>query len=347
MTYHVSYPSYKEILDAIETNTQQNSQIMTKTANMLGTTILSLTYAKESLKDLSYSSMEKMAHAPPDISESPLAPLLHTLLDDVLHPTAALELSIQMLEKVRHTLTVSALEYESRAREIVQKGTESLRSLDEATAIAASTHEAYVQAGEYVKKAFAAKSSKLQDARNAFAAAQRVAVDAHNKMNNVRGATTTQFAETLSDFETLEIWRSDVWKNVVEEFSTGTDLSTAQYFMLANQVNTIVAKAESDADTKDLNVDFLKDAAASEMYQTVVVPRAACQFLDMKEVYKSDISKGGVLYRVKCDSRGATDELDVRTGEILVALEDRGERRLCKNINDCVGLVPKDVLEAF
>lgn len=345
MSKAIAYPSYAEILAAIDTNVKKNAEIMTKTASLLGGTILSLTYAKESLKDLSYQSMERIAMAPANIRESPLSPLLQTLMDDVLHPTSALELSIGMLEKVRHTLTVSSIEYETRAKEIIEKATGSLRNLDEVTSVAASTHEAYVQAGANVKRAFETKSSKLQDARHSFVAAQRMAVEAHNKMNSMRGIVTTQFAETLSDFESLEAWRADVWKNVLEAFSEGTELSTAQYFMLANQVNAIVTKAEAEVGGDAFNIDFMKDAVSEERYQPVIVPRAACRFLDMQEVFKNDLSRGGKLYRVVTDSRGAPDELDVRGDEIVCALEDRGERRLCKNINDCVGLVSSQLLQ--
>jgi hypothetical protein len=93
------------------------------------------------------------------------------------------------------------------------------------------------------------------------------------------------------------------------------------------------------------DTSFLKDAIASLRYQGIPVPAEAGKFINLTEFFKRELRQRGKLYEVNADFRGGIDYLDVVKSEIVCAIEDGDGVKKCKNINDCVGLVPSSLLK--
>jgi hypothetical protein len=66
----------------------------------------------------------------------------------------------------------------------------------------------------------------------------------------------------------------------------------------------------------------------------------------MHKFFQEEVRAHCRLYEVTADfNGGAADYLDVVQTEVVVALEDLGEVKKCKTINDCVGLIPASLLK--
>lgn len=342
------YPSYSTMLDSIRIACTNNYKILLCVYEYALGFRKALGNLKATADELTYEKLSAQFPKIPDeltsVVNAKFTEILHELMERGFKPSPAFDIAISSFDKLSYNIGSLAEEYESRTKEIIAKGERTLETLQEATDAAAVAHEHYVQAGESLKTAFAQKSSRLQEYRTAFQAAQKHAVDLHNKMNNIRGLVTTEFGEALTDFEATEVWRVENWSSAFGGFADSLNEMAGILFSMNNVITRIIDEGKEDI-AELYDTGFLKNAAASPRYQTVTVPSIASKWLDMEKFFQSDIKAGGVLYRANQDFKGNHEQLDVKKDEVFVCLENRGDQAWCKDINESKGLLPLSVME--
>jgi uncharacterized Fe-S radical SAM superfamily protein PflX len=157
---------------------------------------------------------------------------------------------------------------------------------------------------------------------------------------------TTAFAEYLSDFEHIEDGRASRWSRALRDFQAVLEAASKQYNASVDTIVSLLGFPDDSEAKLFEDTSYLKDSAASIRFQSIPVPGAACRFLDMNKFFQNEINAQCKLYEVTADfKRGGADYLDVVQTEVVAALEELGDVKKCKTINDCVGLVPASVLK--
>jgi hypothetical protein len=256
-----------------------------------------------------------------------------------------IETALQTFDGFLNSLTSISEDYKQQIDAIIQKARDSLHRLLVASDSATATHQAYVDAGKAVEAAYAANSPTYPELLRRFVQLQDAAVTAHRENNSVRGTVTTSFAEYLSDFERIEEGRSARVGRSVKELGEGLTATVEKFGQAATAIRGELEFSDDSECKLFGDTSFVKDAAASVRYQAVPVPVDVCQTIDMKKFYHAELKAGGKLYQAKSDFHGGVEYLDVLNLEILCAIEDGPEVKKCKNINECIGLVPSSVLK--
>jgi hypothetical protein len=243
------------------------------------------------------------------------------------------------------SLTSNSEEYRGQIDAVIGKAKNSLQRLNAAGDAAKVAHRTYTEAGRAVEAAYASNAGNYQELLKRFGQAQTTAINAHKEWNTVRSTVTTLFAEYLSDFERIEEARTLKLAATLKEFGLALGATAEKFGQAADRIRADLEFSD-DAESKLFeDTNFLKDAAASVRYQAVPVPGEATQFLDMKKFFHAELKAGARLCEATSDFRGGVEFLDVVKSEIVCVVEDRDTVLRCKNVNECVGLVPATLLK--
>ncbi|KAK8848055.1 hypothetical protein M9Y10_019110 [Tritrichomonas musculus] len=261
--------------------------------------------------------------------------------DRASNPILTLRQTANYLIQFSKFLKDTTSEYESRMQEVINKATGALQVLKEAKSRREYAYDMYAKSGEELKVSYDNKYPNLPEMQSNFLEFQKNAVDAHTHMNEVTAQTAMKMESAISEFEDIEKWRSDKFKEIIDNFSTwlrtfSHDLSQSSQMLefLFGQIPTDES-IEKSMDTSELLVP-----AADADYQIAQVDLLFSKFIPTSEIFKEEQQQGKELYQVtaECDAHGQF--LRAVPGEIVVALEVNEENIKARDINECEGLIP-------
>jgi hypothetical protein len=284
----------------------------------------------------------------PEVANSEFTKMFESLIEQHVNPRETVQGCSALFVQFQQDWSEFGLEYKNKADFIFNRFKSSFTTLNDADDRASSLHKSYIKAGVAVKEAYSHNSSKLKDLQEHFVRAQKDAFDAYQQSNLIRNDVSTVFDRTLTDFEHLQRWMFIRVRALLSGFadSIREHLGTA-YLAESNRVIQF-CQLQPDCDAKLFeDTSFMKSAMASPKMQGIPVPVIASKFLDPKLMYGAEIDAGGVVYHVMEDFRGGPNELDVNREEVVVAIEAQGDFVMCKNVNECVGLVPVRILQRY
>ncbi|KAH0795907.1 SH3 domain containing protein [Histomonas meleagridis] len=268
------------------------------------------------------------------------------LSESVLNPTTNFNFFMQTI-RFRAADSIRAIhnDYKTKCEELLQKVGESVHNVQTSHHRAQEAHKHYEAAGKAVQDAYNSKSPKLQQLRDEFVKAQNAAVDAHNQANEQRSAMSTSFDQFLSDFETLEQWRFISIREALLKLSSDIERTAYLFSESANDIKEALKERDLTSDSKTISsFKNVKDPEASIGFQCISVPSVSSKFLNMTKAWEKELKEGAKIARAVKDFRGVMNQIDVRIDEQVLVLENQGEYLKCKNVNDCVGLIPADAL---
>ncbi|OHT11628.1 hypothetical protein TRFO_03820 [Tritrichomonas foetus] len=237
-------------------------------------------------------------------------------------------------------------DYFKKMMGVTEKASGALKSLQESKDRRKSAYEIYCQAGENLKAAYDSKSPELEILKRSFLEAQKNAVDTHTHMNEVTAQTAMKMESAITEFEDIERWRSDSFKDIMKRFSDWLGMLGGEVKKGNSYFDQLLQLVPNDEDLeKNMNVSELPVPAADVDYQIVPLSLLFSKFLPADEIFKNEIKNGGRLFRVKEDCPAHGQFLNVVAGEIIVSLSMSGNNILAKDINDCEGLVPTRAVE--
>jgi hypothetical protein len=345
-------PDYTETVRIIESTAAQNFGFMRKVCEFVNSYVDTIRHTHDDLAPLTAEAVlarveGKIADREfPAVTNSDFSRCWRTLLrEQTLNPKIPIGEAWKVLNRFLVAITLTAQDYRGKCDSIVVKANESLTKLKAAADAAASAHKSYVECGQAVETSDGQQGSSHPELCRKFAQVQTIAVEKHKEYNAMRGTVTTEFAEYLTDYEQAEETRCSTWGKIHRDFAKDLETVAASFEAAAESVEKSLAWTD-DSETKLFDdSSFLKNASASTKFQSIVVPGIASAYLDMRKFFTADIKEGKQLFQATADFNGGVDQLDVVNGEVLLVLEDVGQAKRCKNINECVGLVPAAVLK--
>jgi hypothetical protein len=184
----------------------------------------------------------------------------------------------------------------------------------------------------------------LTDLKAMFVAAQEKAVVSFNEMHQVAAQTAVKIEVSLSAYEDIELWRSEQLQEFVRRIAQWCDNIATQSLEASVELNSLMRAVPSDQElTELLDAYALPDPARDPKYQVVRIEPRVGQLIDPTIV----LGRTGQLYTVvrECQPRG--DFIAAAVGEVVAALEDKGETLLVLNVNELKGLIPRSALEPY
>jgi hypothetical protein len=203
-------------------------------------------------------------------------------------------------------------------------------------------HAKYKRSAERLQEGAKQNSGNLSDLKAAFSAAQKKAVVFYNQVNQLAGQTALKIEESLSAYEDIELWRSEQLQGFVLRIAQWCDDIATQCHEVCVGLNSLMRLVPSDQALGELlDPEALPDCARDPKYQVVRIDPRVGQFIDPAVVF----GKTGMPCSVvrECQPRG--DLIAAAVGEVVAALDDKGEAVLVVNVNDIKGLIPRAALE--
>lgn len=255
--------------------------------------------------------------------------------------------SIQLTSTlIRDTATVrldeDSKEYDQKFTEILDNFKSALDSYNDTRTKYDNDYKSYVQAGDTVKSK-GANNKKLLDA---FFKAKKAALDSHQQLENVTAETSMKMEQILTEYEDLELWRAErmqVFLTLLCEIFTKISFNISEdKSELYSAVHHIPIQNDASVLT-DFN--FLPPPESDSKYQTICINTVITHVLKPDQLYPDDIKEHRPIFKVTRDHDGPRHHLHVRAGDLIVGLSEDGDFYRCKDVNECIALVPKSILE--
>jgi hypothetical protein len=254
----------------------------------------------------------------------------------------------QIRSEVADSLKKTSNDYMQRAQMLVQRGKDLIAKIKASEDANVAAYKAYEAAGKELKEAFNAKSPRLQEIRDNFVKMQEKAIQCHEQNNSARASASLGFEGILSDFEGLEIWRTESIRRALLNFAKAMHSIAVRFSENATEITQSLAEVDPTTDIKNLVFPKdVKNAISDDRFQLIPVLPQASKFVNTSVLFKSDVSKGARLMRAKEDFTGGKDELNVSTDEVVAVICDDGTKALCHNINESEGYLPLSILIAI
>ncbi|KAH0791767.1 SH3 domain containing protein [Histomonas meleagridis] len=240
-------------------------------------------------------------------------------------------------QKLEHDLH----EYDTKFTEILDTYQKALDTYTEARNKYDKDYKAYVQSGESARNK---GNKKLVDV---FVKAKKTALESHAALESVTAETSLKMEQILTEYEDLEMWRSDKMQQFIlnlaetlKKVATKLSEGKAEFFTAIHHVpiNEDVNKL------KDFS--FMPSAEADPKYQMIYINPAITHLLKPEQLYPDDVKQGKAIYKLKRDyTEGPRTHLKAKCGDLVVGVGEEGDCFLCKDVNECVALIPKTALE--
>ena len=269
-----------------------------------------------------------------ELAQSQLAPL-----KNFEEPTK------KMREEVAESLKKSAADYLKNAQIIAQRGRDIIEKLAKAEKENEDAYKKYQEAAEDLKKANEENSVDLDAHKDRFVSVQNLALNAHDKNNEVRAAASASFEGMLNDFENLEIRRIETVKGALITFAKEMQQIAQNVTENTNAISEGLSSLNYQAEVESLSIpDDLKEPRTEDRFQLIAVDPLTSKYINTASLYKTELSNGGRIMAVTEDYKGKRDELNVVKDEVVVVIQEDGSRALCHNINESEGYIPLSLL---
>lgn len=221
-------------------------------------------------------------------------------------------------------------------------------------------HQKYFEAGDKVKEMINSKksSSAIKKAKAEFISAKKAAINEYNELRVSIAKYSGEIERILTSFEDLEKKRAINMQILLNLISTELlDNASTEFVQGKSFIVNEIRSAKPSKDVKILSsalhsnppISISQTPEASDSFQLVKISPAVCSFLKPEQLFQKDCSEGRVVMKCKNDINGIGNKLRVKSGELVVVLEEITEKDehyfKCKNINESVGLIPASFLE--
>ncbi|KAH0792586.1 SH3 domain containing protein [Histomonas meleagridis] len=300
----------------------------------------------EDLQKLSNEPLSKL-YPPEGKFRSDLHHTWLRLSKNVINPSSNFNHLMQAIRfRAADNIQITMDEYKSKCEDLLRHALESVHSVKNANEHYREARKQYENAWKAVQEAYDSKSPKLQQLRDEFVKAQNAAVEAHKEFNYQRFSMSTEYDRVLSDFEQIEQWRITSIRETLTKLSNDLERTARLFNDTSKGIKDAINEHDLTTDAKTISsFNDIKEPEASINFQWVTVPPTTSKFLNLSKCWEKDIANGAKIGYATKDFRGVREQIDVRADERVLVLEQVGDFLRCKNINDCVGLVPADVVK--
>lgn len=275
------------------------------------------------------------------------------LMQEAAFQSIASKLSVKLPEKLQNDCDVYKRDFVG----LYKQFNEALDSVAALRKVYDSKHDRYFQAGDAVKEVIKKKksASAINKHKSEFKKAKQDALEAHKKLTQGTADASVKLEKIISEFEDLEKNRALNMKLFVEEISQAL-------FDFSDQI--VQGKAEFINELNHLKYDqdlsiLLQDvptsqpfnvhqqAETADCFQLVRINPLIGTFLKPEDLFPTEVGEGKRVLRGTQNYKGVDDRLDLVAGELVVVLDEgdpNGEFYRCKNVNDSIGLLPKNLL---
>lgn len=274
---------------------------------------------------------------------SELGKAFNNLASTTIVPIPSLSLTSSLIKDTAITrIDEDCKEYDQKFTEILDNFKQTLKSYSDTRTKYDNDYKSYVQAGDTVK----AKGSNNKKLLDAFFKAKKTALDSHLQLENITAETSMKMEQILTEYEDLELWRAermqqflttlcDIFNKISQKVLEGkTELySAVHHIPIQNDANMLT----------DFN--FIPPAEADNKYQTICINTVITHVLKPEQLYPDDIKEHRPIFKVTRDYDGPRLHLHVKSGDLIVGLSEEGDFYRCKDVNECIALVPKSILE--
>lgn len=238
-------------------------------------------------------------------------------------------------------------DYEKRSEKIVSKLVQFIKKWKTIYKAAKDAKENYEKAGKAVQEAYNTKSNRLDLCKEEFLKIQAATIETYNSTNHERSNLSTDIEKCLNEFEENEKDRIASLKNVFLTLANDIKKTGELFISSSGSIYHSLNAANLAKDTATITeCSNLKNAEASSRYQLIGVPSIASKFLNEEKIWKKEISNGfKVAICINDYHSTLPDHLDIKKGEKVLVVSDKGEFKLCRNINDSIGLIPSKNLQ--
>lgn len=238
-------------------------------------------------------------------------------------------------------------EYHNKMNEIYTSAINAITSVEESKSFYEKAYKAYQDAGEQLKKAYDSGSSKLDEKKENFIEKQTKAVESHTHLNEVTAQTALLLESAMTQFEDQEQAKYEMFKQIIigfgywlEELAKNFDESSVQYEELLTNLPTI------EQLNKLFDSHSIPNPKSDIQYQLIRVNPDLSIHLKASQFFKEEQVPGRTVYRVTEDFSGDGAEfLSVKKGHLVLSLEQRPPNVYVKDINECEGMIPLNILE--
>ena len=235
--------------------------------------------------------------------------------------------------------------YDERMSNTKKNMQEAIKTLADMKAKFECVYDRYKTVADELKKAYDRMDPKLDEFKARFIAVQSEAVEVHTGMNQRTAQTAMQLDTGLKEFEEIEQWRFEQVKELMIKIGKWME-DFAKQIQLGNRVFVQIAKLipEISSLNRVMDCSELIPPSADDRFQLLKIDPKLTAMVDPHELFKEEQAQGKVLYRVTEEQPGHGEFLKVVKGEIVVCLERRVRYIKAKNINECEGLIPANVV---
>ncbi|OHS93115.1 hypothetical protein TRFO_40564 [Tritrichomonas foetus] len=283
-----------------------------------------------------------------DAGLSQFSQIWRQMKDNALNPIENFKYTESNLrEIISKQIIVVAEQYKSKMEDLIKKSNMAIQKLETIKKQAEDAHTIYMQSGNNLKNGFENQTNKIHQLKEDFVRSQNIAFELHKKLNEERALFCDEFESFLTDFEQIEQWRIEHLKEAYIELAGNIDRTAALFHTSASQISFYSNEMDPESDSKLINDSpKLKNSICSPLYQIIPVSSIATNHLDMNDVFSNEIQNGGKIGHAQTDFIGTEcDQLDIFRNESVVVLSEEGDQYLCKNINECIGFVPKSIIK--
>ena len=343
------YSTYFDAYRVIQASYAENSQLLSNMGKYFRLFRGDLSSIITKLINLQNSQLEsKKAQNPQEFIDSDFSRYWLEIKDHGLDPVMNFEYMDKDLSLIlANSLDGILREYKDKMEAVLKSAHSSIQKMESIKKQYDNAHKAYMQSGANLRNAYDNHAQqKLQQLRDEFMKNQKNAIAMNRRVNEQQSSFCDEFESFLSDFEQIEQWRTEHLKMFFKELAGNVERSAALFHASATQVEFNAKRMDPDSDSKMINQDVgLKQCKCSPVFQIIPIMPIASNFLDPNVVFEKEINEGGRIAKSKSQFRGNQNQLDITPNELLVVLREEDDQYVCKNINECIGLVPKDIIE--
>ena len=150
----------------------------------------------------------------------------------------------------------------------------------------------------------------------------------------------------LTNFEELENWRVNETKKIFFDFADTLITISNKFVEGFTNFTMYYPDLPLHLDSTGFS-DFeqFRSAETDEFFQVWRVHPLTSKFLPLEELFVQEKNNGGQIFIVTDNYNGPPGFLNVLEGERVVAIQQKDNYFICKNINMCIGLLPTNILK--
>jgi hypothetical protein len=229
-------------------------------------------------------------------------------------------------------------EYTSRMDVMLGKLKDALAAVNDARSRFYDAYQQYVMMRTTVIQAYNTKSPTLATAKASFVTAQTAAAQTLTKMNDVTLQTTRYWDVGLTEYETIEQWRTQTLKECIEKMGLWCQGIATILEQAVGDISNFARFVPSDAVLGEImDCSLLRRPDADDGFQVIPIDPRVTMFLDKTAMYVDLQKKGMKLYKAQKNVVGTGSGLSVSTGEVVCALEVGPAEITAVNINGSKG----------